>query len=353
MKAWVIGCGLIGGSIALGLKKAGYQVYVSDCDDLKVAKAINIGVADFKGPPPDDTNVVFIATPVGSIVEVVKKAFKTLKGNTIVTDVGSVKAPIVNAIKESNFVGGHPMAGSEQHGLSGTDASLFEGATWVLTPTADTDPEAYSKLYSIIKEVFKAYPVALPAEVHDELVGVVSHLPHLLAATLLNMAARVSQEDPSLLKLAAGGFRDLTRVASGDPWIWPDIFIANQNTVNKLIENLKYELDQFKQDIINKDSDNILKKLQVASELRRELPSKIKVVKDLARINVFIQDRPGALADVLEIARTINVNVADLEILHVLESSQGLLSIYVSTTEAQALCDALTQAGYHVMSSGQ
>ena len=163
--------------------------------------------------------VTFIATPVRTIADEARRALAA--GPGLVTDVGSVKASIVDGVADPRFVGGHPMAGSEQEeGIEAATADLFEGATWVFTPTAGTDTAAYAQVRQIIGTL-GAEVVALPPDRHDVLVAIVSHVPHLTAATLIRVADVRSEEHRALLRLAAGGFRDMTRIVAGHPGIWP------------------------------------------------------------------------------------------------------------------------------------
>ncbi len=148
---------------------------------------------------------------------------------------GSVKGPIVEAVADARFVGGHPMAGSEQEGVEGADPELFEGAVWVLTPTSDTADSVYTQVAAVVSS-FGAEVVALPPERHDALVAVVSHVPHLTAATLMGVAETRAEEHQALLRLAAGGFRDMTRIASGHPAIWPDICHENRGAIVEVLD---------------------------------------------------------------------------------------------------------------------
>ncbi len=165
-------------------------------------------------------DIVIIATPVGTVAELVIEALDA--GAAVVTDVGSVKAPILREVERrapdlaARFVGGHPMAGSEQDGLAGAEVDLFAGATWVLTPTDRTDPDAHTAVRSLVAEL-GAEIVEVTPEHHDALVAVVSHVPQLAATTLMDVAATTGEEHAILLRLAAGGFRDMTRIAAGHP----------------------------------------------------------------------------------------------------------------------------------------
>src|SRR5436309_2223824 len=187
-RALVVGTGLIGGSIGLALRAQGWRVTGRDLDESRAARAVELGALDAIGDDVD-ADITFVATPVGAIAAEARAA---LRGRGLVTDVGGVKAPIVAAVADPRFVGGHPMAGSEQEGVDGADATLFEGATWVLTPTDTTDPTAYATVRGVIGS-FGANVVAVDPVRHDELVALVSHVPHLTAATLMGLAADTSE----------------------------------------------------------------------------------------------------------------------------------------------------------------
>ncbi|MEQ1787207.1 MAG: prephenate dehydrogenase/arogenate dehydrogenase family protein, partial [Acidimicrobiales bacterium] len=214
-RAAVVGTGLIGGSIGLALRRRGWHVTGFDHDDATAARALELGALDAVGRDPD-AELTFLATPVRAVVDAATVALAA--GPGIVTDVGSVKASIVEGVGDPRFIGGHPMAGSEQDGIDGADADLFAGAVWVLTPTATTDDDAFALLRSVITDL-GADVVALAPDHHDALVAVVSHVPHLTAASLMRLADDRSTEHRALLRLAAGGFRDMTRIASGHPGI--------------------------------------------------------------------------------------------------------------------------------------
>ena len=230
-RAAVVGTGLIGGSIGLALRARGWHVTGHDSDPARAEQARRAGVLDVVGFDPE-AQVTFVATPLDAVTKEVATVFgqRRVRPDAVVTDVAGVKGPVVASIANPHFVGGHPMAGSEQVGLDGADSDLFVGATWVLTPTADTDPESYARLQAVVVSL-GAEVVALSPEQHDALVAVVSHVPHLVAATLMNAATAGAEQDGALLRLAAGGFRDMTRVAAGHPGIWPDICAENAGPI--------------------------------------------------------------------------------------------------------------------------
>src|SRR5688500_1898516 len=236
-RAAIVGTGLIGGSIGMALRGLGWHVSGRDADPARAARALELGALDRVGSDAE-AEITFVATPVSSVADEARQA--TNDGG-IVTDVGSVKGPIVRAVDHPRFVGGHPMAGSEQEGVDGADAALFAGATWVLTPTVATEANAYARVRSVVTAL-GADVVALAPERHDALVAMVSHVPHLTAATLMRLAADEAEESRPLLRLAAGGFRDMTRVAAGSPGIWLDVCAENRAaivaTLDALVERL-------------------------------------------------------------------------------------------------------------------
>src|SRR5918996_6194438 len=231
------------------LRRVGWHVTGSDLDDDCAKRALGLGALDAVGDDPAAA-VTFVATPVRTIAGEALRALAA--GPGLVTDVGSVKASIVDAVSDPRFVGGHPMAGSEQEGIDGAVPELFEGATWVLTPTEGTDAAAYAQVRQIVGTL-GAEVVALPPERHDELVAVVSHVPHLAAATLMRLADQRSVEHRALLRLAAGGFRDMTRIASGHPGIWPDICSDNRVAIVAVLDELTEALQQMRDVVAGDD----------------------------------------------------------------------------------------------------
>ncbi|HRE02268.1 MAG TPA: prephenate dehydrogenase/arogenate dehydrogenase family protein, partial [Ilumatobacteraceae bacterium] len=189
-RANIIGLGLIGGSLGLALRERGWQVGGDDFDDERRERALLMGVLDQIGLY-DDAAITFVATPVLAVADQVKRALAETAG--VVTDVGSVKGAITAAIDDPRFVGGHPMAGSELEGLDGADAAMFQGAVWVLTPTARTADPAFAATAAVVAEL-GGEVLALPPDRHDQLVAVVSHVPHLTAAALMGVASQRAEE---------------------------------------------------------------------------------------------------------------------------------------------------------------
>jgi len=271
-QAHVVGLGLIGSSVALALGDAGFIVTGEDLDPLIEQRALARGV--IAGTDLSQRHeLVVVATPASAVAAKVRDALARSAPSTLVTDVAGVKSAIVSEVRDPRFIGGHPMAGSELRGLDGARADLFRGCTWVLTPTDTTTPEAYGRLHGILREV-GANVVAVSAEDHDRLVAVASHVPHLLAGALMNEASRVAEEDAVLLQLAAGGFRDMTRVAAGDPSIWPDILIENRRAISQSLGALEERLSSLRRALDTSNTEVLASDLATASHARRRLPGR-------------------------------------------------------------------------------
>jgi prephenate dehydrogenase len=352
--AAVVGTGLIGGSLGLALRRAGWEVVGFDLDAARAAAALDLGVCDRTAGTLEDAvrgaDVVIAAVPVSAAATVVIAALDA--GVPVVTDVGSAKADLVRGVgaarpeASSRFVGGHPMAGSEQDGLDGADGSLFAGATWVLTPTERTDPGAFAAVRSLVSEV-GAEILAVSPEDHDALVAVVSHVPQLAASTLMDVAAQRGEEHATLLRLAAGGFRDMTRIAASHPAIWPDICVANQEAITTALDQYIAALTQVRDQVASADRPGLLTLFERARIARRNLPRGAPPTSALVELRIPVPDRPGVLAEVTTLAGSLGVNIADVEIAHSVEGPGGVLVLVVAIEGAPALEAGLTERGYH------
>jgi prephenate dehydrogenase len=341
-RAAVVGTGLIGGSIGMALRRKGWHVTGHDGDGEVAERAFALGALDAVGVDADAA-ITFLATPVHAVAGAARDALNG--GAGVVTDVGSVKASIVGAVADPRFLGGHPMAGSEQDGVDGADADLFMGAVWVLTPTAATDDAAYSLVRSVVTDL-GADVVALDPEHHDALVAVVSHVPHLAAASLMRMADDRATEHRALLRLAAGGFRDMTRIASGHPGIWPDICAENRSAIVEVLDGLVAALTEVRGIVADADRDGLLTVLEQARAARANLPTRLTGIDHLAEVRVPVPDRAGVLAEVTTLAGRLDVNIADLEIAHSSEGDRGVLILLVDVGAADRLRDGLAEVGY-------
>jgi prephenate dehydrogenase len=254
-KITVIGLGLIGGSLAWALKRAGNvgEVYGVDIDDGAIDYAIrehiiDVGSKDLRDAV-NNSDVVVIATYVGIIPKIAKSLASILSPKTTVTDVGSVKAKVVMEIenllpKDVSFVGGHPISGTERSGIFHASSELFKGKKCILTPTVNTDDQSLSRVRKLW-ECIGAKVYTMNPEAHDRVFAYVSHLPHTVAYALLNSIAPEGWT-PDILDFAGGGLKDFTRIGESSPEMWSDIFMANRENVLAAIEDFKNEIEKIR-----------------------------------------------------------------------------------------------------------
>ncbi len=341
-RANVIGLGLIGGSIALGLRAQGWHVSGDDVDPARLTMARDNGVIDALDLDPDAT-ITFVAVPVLAIADQAKRALAETVG--VVTDVGSVKGSVCRSIDDPRFLGGHPMAGSELDGLDGAQADMFAGAVWVLTPGPDSDDSTFATVAGVVSSL-GAEVVAIEPERHDQLVAVVSHVPHLTAATLMGLASTRAEEHAALLRLAAGGFRDMTRVASGQPGIWLDICAENRPAIVGALDELIEGLAEIREIIGNDDRDALLERLTAARQARTNLPTRVVHPEDMAEVRIPIPDRTGAAAEVFTLAAELGVNIASFEVVHVAESNRGVAVVMIDQSMVDLFRGGLIARGF-------
>lgn len=263
----IIGVGLIGGSLARALKRAGACVEVVGCgrDEGALRRAVELGVIDRYHSDPalavSGADVVVLAVPLGMMESVLRRIAPALSADAVITDVGSAKGSVVAAAQAvfgtvpARFVPGHPIAGTEKSGVEASFAELFQGRRVILTPLSGTDAEAHQ----IVRRMWEqagAEVVDMAVEHHDEVLAATSHLPHLLAFALVDTLARM-QETAEIFRYAAGGFRDFTRIASSDPKMWRDICLANREAVVAMLDRFSDDLAGLRDAIDVKDSEAI------------------------------------------------------------------------------------------------
>jgi prephenate dehydrogenase len=347
----IFGTGLIGGSVGMALRDRGWRVTGTDTGPGVAARAVELGALSEEGVD-HGADLVVVATPVHAAAAVIRDVLDADGWNSqaVVTDVGSVKGPLVDSINHPSFVGGHPMAGSEQVGVEGASGELFVGATWVLTPTEATDPAAYALVRHVLADL-GANVVALAPAQHDALVAVVSHVPHLAAATLMDLAAGLGEEHAALLQLAAGGFRDMTRIAAGEPSIWPDICEDNAEAIVETLDLLITALSAMRRRVAEHDHGSLLAVLNRAAEARRALVDHTPRPEGLVEVRIPVPDRTGVLADITTLAAELGVNIFDLEIAHSVEGDRGVLVLVVDALAAPTLLSTLPARGYRATSA--
>jgi prephenate dehydrogenase len=353
MRVTLIGTGLIGGSVGLAIRAnlPDVEIIAYDRDPASALRAAERGAAHRADADLADavrgSDVVFIATPVGAIAETVKRLAGLVREGAVLTDVGSTKSRVVLEVETSlpegvSFVGGHPMAGSEEEGIDAATPDLFRGAWWILTPTERSKPADYQTLHGLLTTLGARVMALTPGE-HDRLMAVVSHVPQLTATTLMNLAASRGRDNAGLLALAAGGFRDVTRIASSNPDIWVDICRENAAAIAEVLTDLADRLLSIRDLIAVNDHESLRTELAAGREARRNLPGKA-VDGDLFDIRIAVPDRPGLLAQVTTTVGNLGVNIEDLQITHSSEGGRGTLHLQIlGVIEADKVAKALRE----------
>lgn len=285
----IIGVGLIGGSLARALKRAGECVTGYDTDPSALRRACELGVIDEPcaelSRAVEGAEIVVIAVPLGAVAEIFQGLAGHLDEHAVITDVGSVKGSVAHAARRylghhlSRFVPGHPIAGTEHSGVESSCAGLFHGQRVILTPLAETDPRALERVRLLWRQT-GAVVEDMGIDRHDQVFAATSHLPHVLAYALVRAAARVSGRS-ALVRYAAGGFADITRIASSNPGMWRDIFFANRARLIEMIERFREDLALLRDAIETEDGPAVVAFLDAAKNTRDALAAEQRIGADL------------------------------------------------------------------------
>lgn len=342
-KVAILGLGLMGGSLGSALVRKGYQVSGWDHDSAVGPEALRIGAINAVSQSLEGVvagaEVIFVATPVAAIPEMIGQCLPYVDPGTIFTDLGSIKEKIIAEVaailpKGCFFVPGHPMTGSEKNSIGAADPYLFENAAYILIRDAQIPPSIAEKVDCLVVET-GAQVIHLTASEHDRIVGMVSHLPHLVAAALARTAGTAEASHPGTLALAAGGFRDTTRIAMGFPSLWEGIVRGNRGKVLDALDAFEVQLRQLKAAIAEDDPALLQRFLEEARETRIQIPAKNKgFLSLLHEMVVTIADRPGAIEEVLRCLSQARINIKDIEILRVREGEGGTLRLALENRES-------------------
>jgi prephenate dehydrogenase len=337
-KIFVIGLGLIGGSIALAIRREhDVDVLGYDIDQQQIKMALTLKIID---DVPDsiqegvlDADLIILAIPVTKTESLLERlAAYELKPGAIITDVGSTKKRILEKAlclqeKDVTFIGGHPMAGSHKTGVQAARAHLFENAFYILTPTIDTNITKVIQLQNWLKGT-KAKFIEMSPHQHDRLAGAVSHFPHIVAASLVHQVAKIEGDDPLVSRLAAGGFRDITRIASSSPIMWRDILLHNKESMLELLDTWQSEMDYVKTLIENSEEQKIYDYFDEAKKFRDELPVHKKgAIPAFYDLFVDVPDHPGVISDVTSILANESISLTNIRILETREDIMGVLRL--------------------------
>lgn len=359
--AAIIGTGLIGGSMGLALKNTGSVKLVAGCagHPSTAIEAVRMGAIDRAFNTTEeavkDADIVFLATPVKAVLGEAKKALSAMKQGAILTDTASVKAGIVTALDKeagqagARFIGGHPMAGSELSGIAAASKDLFNNAAYILTPTEKTDPEALRDTHSLLQAI-GARVFTLNPETHDRVVAAISHLPHVLSASLVNVASAEQGDFANIFKLAAGGFYDMTRIAGSSPDLWVDICLENRDAINELISQYQAELETLAELIRASDAEGLRIKLENARTTRQNLPRlKPEEMPLIFELTIAVPNHPKVLSDITMCVANLGVNIEDIQIVHSTEADSGILKLAIlGEKESQRVAKALETKGYRL-----
>jgi len=357
----IIGVGLIGGSLGLSFKKTHPELnIVGFASQETLRKAIELGAIDRGAQDLEssvqDADLVILATPILTILDIIPKIAPRVKSGAIVTDVGSVKGAIVECARRNFrddvlFIGGHPMAGSEKEGIAAADPFLFENAVYVMClPESERAESLNSRLTEFIGliEATGARILFLQPDVHDKVAAAISHLPQMLAVALMNMVGELNETNPSYLQLAAGGFRDLTRIASSPFKMWSDILATNSKAIIEALSSIISRLSSFKSEIEKSDLSAFEQEFNKAKTLRGEIPKNTKgFLKTLYDVFVFVPDRPGVISTISTALFHANINIKDIELLKIREGTGGTFRLSFETEKiAQQAMEIINKVGY-------
>ncbi len=360
-KILVAGIGLIGGSLAKAIRiNPEHYVMGFDLNESSLQYGLDHGIINeaFTDFPTaaQQADCIILAAPITETIELLEILDGVpLKKQVIVTDTASVKYTIIEtAEKLTNeniaFIGGHPMAGSHKRGIEAAKSHLFENAFYVLTPSIRSTEEMVETLKGILKPTKSKFVVLKPEE-HDEMTGVISHFPHLIASSLVHQAKRWQETHSFLPELAAGGFRDITRIASSNPELWQDIFYHNRKKMSVLLEEWIEEMIQLKHLVDENKKHEMIDYLRTAKNYRDGIPTKATgAIPAFYDLFVDIRDQPGALASVVQVLADEEISIKNIEILEIREGITGVLRLSFYSKAAQQQSKRLLEKnGYETM----
>lgn len=355
-----IGLGLIGGSIAKGIKRSRPDVkilaYMRTRSKLEIAvkEGIIDGILEGVGEQLRECDIIFLCTPVEYNARYLRDIRPYLKENAIVTDVGSTKADIHRAVEELQmegcFVGGHPMAGSEKTGYENATDHLLENAYYILTPTPRSRPRDVETMKEIAR-LTGALPIVLDYEKHDRIVAAISHLPHIIASSLVNLVRDSDDPEEYMKRLAAGGFKDITRIASSSPEMWEQICMTNTENIISMLESYIASLTRTLGQLRQKDQEGIYQMFDISRIYRNSIsdPSTGSVTPDYS-FSVDVVDEPGAISTLAVILSARGISIKNIGINHNREQGEGALKItFYESSAREAAWEALKKYNYELI----
>lgn len=343
-KIGFIGLGLIGGSIAKKIKSlhpeaelvatAGHiETIETAFSQHLISNSHFLEITDFA-----DCDYIFLCCPVQKNIEYLDMLKGNIKDSCIITDVGSVKSDIHREVislgMEANFIGGHPMTGSEKTGIDSASEFLLENAYYIITPTAQTAPAALQEFEQLVSSL-GSIPLILDYKQHDYATAAISHLPHIIAYSLVNLVQKLDDSAGTMKTIAAGGFKDLTRIASSSPVMWENICLSNRDEVLHLLDAYQTELTEIRHSIEHADSTAMRTYFQAAKDYRDSItiaaPGAIKMVYELY---LDLLDEAGGIATVATILASHHLSIKNIGIIHNREFEEGVLRLELYDQES-------------------
>jgi prephenate dehydrogenase len=354
-----IGLGLIGGSVAKAIKAKypNYKITAYDINTNALQLAYKEGIVDTVANTVDDSfgccDFIFLCAPVSYNVAYLASLKSVIKSDCILTDVGSVKTNIHEKIielnLEENFIGGHPMAGSEKTGYENAVSHLIENAYYVLTPSSKISEEKLDFYFHFVKKL-GAIPIVLDYKEHDYVTAAISHLPHIIAASLVNLVEKKDSSEQIMKNIAAGGFKDITRIASSSPTMWQQICLSNKENITLLLADYIEELKQMKAIVEASSKNSIYEVFDHAREYRNSISnSSLGPIKKIYELYCDIIDEAGQIATIAAILADSNISIKNIGIIHNREFVEGALRIeFYDEDSATRALSLLIQYQYHV-----
>lgn len=354
-----VGIGLIGGSVAKALRRVhpSCKIIVFNRSAEPRVMAINDGTANIAVPQVDDTfsecDYIFLCTPVERNVEYLKILKNIIKNDCIITDVGSVKGNIHEAVKElnmeSNFIGGHPMAGSEKTSYEHATDRLLENAYYAVTPTDTVKSDRVAEFAEIISSI-GAIPINISYEEHDKVVAAISHLPHIIASSLVNLVKHNDSDKEYMKTIAAGGFKDITRIASSSPEMWEQICMTNTENISDMLHKYIDSLSSIKNELDEKNGQAIHDLIAESRDYRDSIDDhNSSIIQRSYNVYCDIIDESGAIATIATILATNGVSIKNIGIIHNREFEEGVLKIsFYDESSADKAVEQLERHRYKV-----
>ncbi|HEX3028981.1 MAG TPA: prephenate dehydrogenase [Clostridia bacterium] len=358
-KVTIIGLGLIGGSLARALRE---RLDITDIvavnkSSESLDQALKDGVISKGLTDLDDSiwdsDIIFICTPVKRAMQYIDRICGKVKKGCIITDVGSTKSEIIEYINNLPdpplFIGGHPMAGAEKTGYSSSFAHLFENAYYILSPSKTTEEWSIKLMLDFVEKI-GAIPIVLDARKHDWITGCISHAPHVIASALVNMVKEQDSHEYEMQLLAAGGFKDITRIASSSPEMWENIISSNRNQIIQVLDNYIAKLECFKNNVINNEAERVFEFFQSAKQYRDSFPSSRNgLIEPQYDIVADVLDKPGIIGEIATILGLNGINIKNINVSNSREFEQGCLRISLSDYPSVNIAfDLLSNKGYKV-----